>query len=151
MAFSIRLLPEPTPEHESDEKVSWGEITIGPFRERFLSPLSYWSAADYERHWRQAAARIVQSPAPSCLITSMRDPAMANFIFWWVMYRAGDTVLVQNQILFLDNLSPPFDPDDPFSSISERRTVSEDGEEISEWSIPIKDVESFLIEEPSKG
>jgi hypothetical protein len=76
----------------------------------------------------------------------MRDPAAAHFPLWWVMHRAGDTLFVQNQILFLDNLSPPFNPNDPFSSISGRRTINEGGEEISEWTVSIKDVESFLLE-----
>lgn len=148
MTFSIRLLLESVNDLKSSERACWGMIMIGSFQERFLVPLDYWTASDYEGHWKQAATRILQSSTSSCMVTSMYDPATANFIIWWPMYRVGDTVFIQNQILFLDSLSSPFNPNDPFSSIPERRTINEDGEEISEWSVLVKDLESFLQEGP---
>lgn len=146
MAFSISLLLEPVPDLEPGVKASLGLIKIGSFQERFSASLMYWNAEDYERHWKQAVARIIKSSAVSCLITSMLDPATANFIFWWPMYCEGDTVFIQNQILFLDQLPSPFDEHAPFSHVPERKILSEDGEKISEWFVSIKDLESFLRE-----
>jgi hypothetical protein len=74
----------------------------------------------------------------------MRDPQTANFIQWWPLYRLDDTVHVQNQILFMDALPGPLLPHDPYVHVAERRTVSEDGSPISEWRVPVADVEHFL-------
>jgi hypothetical protein len=44
----------------------------------------------------------------------MRDPSVANFIVWWPMYRVDETVFIQNQLLFLDQLASSFNEDAPF-------------------------------------
>ena len=138
MAFSIELLDESASDDRS------GLITIGSFVERFVSSMEYWDATRYRLHWRQAITRIIHGSSTSALITSMYDPALANFIYWWPMYRLEQTVQFQNHILFLNELETPFDPNDPFRSIPERRIVDSDGEEISEWSATIADLEGFL-------
>ena len=138
MAFSVELLDE----SPSEDRL--GLITIGSYVERFVCPMEYWDATRYRLHWRQAITRIIQGSGTSALITSMYDPALANFIYWWPMYRMGQTVQFQNHILFLSELEAPFDPNDPFRSIPERRIVDTDGEEISEWSATIADLEGFL-------
>jgi hypothetical protein len=139
MAFSIELLDE-----SASESYRVGLITIGSFVERFVSPVDYWDATRYRLHWRQAISRIVQGFATSALITAMTDPAVANFIVWWPMYRLGQTVQFQNQILFLNELETPFDPNDPFRFIRERLIINSDGEAISEWSVTIAELEGFL-------
>lgn len=144
MGFSISFLSDPGPGLDASEETRPGLIELGSFQERFVSSLSYWNVDDYQRHWTQAVMRIVGSSRTSCLITSMYDPAMANFIFWYPMYRVDNTVYVQNQILFLDSLSSPFDEHDPFSSVSERN-VSEYGQLISEWAIEVGEMESFSL------
>ena len=141
MTFSIDLLEEPAPEGES---VRSGLITIGSYMERFVAPIGYWGVSQYRRHWQEAVTRIIEGSAESILITSMYDPAVANFIFWWPMYRLDDTVYFQNHILFLDELERPFDPIDPFRFVPEHTTINIDGEKISEWSASITDLESFL-------
>lgn len=146
MTFSISLLSEPVSYPELKEKACWGLITIGSFQERFIAALDYWDAADYVRHWKQAIHRIIQPSPNSCLITSMYDPATANFIYWWPMYRIVDTVVIQNQILFLDKLPTPFDPNSPFSYVPKHETVNEDGVQISEWSLSIEELKAFYNE-----
>lgn len=74
----------------------------------------------------------------------MYDPITANFIYWWPIYRLDNTVYLQNHILFLSKLSVPFDPHDPFRFVPERELISETGEKISEWSVPIADLEGFV-------
>ena len=151
MAFSIAFLSEPVPSLEVNEPACPGLIELGSFQERFVSSLSYWNVNDYKRHWRQAITRIVESSQKSCLITSMYDPSTANFIFWYPMYRVDDTVFVQNQILFLNQLSAPFDERDPFSFVSERKSVNDEGESLSEWCVQVEELESFLTQNVSCG
>ena len=144
MSFSISLLPEVLRSPDSDEMSALGIIRMGDFQETFNASLSYWNAGQYRRHWLKAVTRLVGTETTSCLITSMFDPAVANFIIWHPMYRQGDVVHIQNQILFLEEQPKPFNERDPFSSVAERQTRSEDGE-VSEWSVSIKDLESFLL------
>ena len=144
MAFSIRLLSDPVPNPEPCVRVSYGSIEIEAFNERFLTSLVYWSPDDYERHWKEALTRVVSSPDDSCLITSIVDPSAASHLFWWPMYREGDTVYIQNQILFFKNLPSPFNENDPFSSVPARQRMDEDGNRISEWAVSIKEIEAFL-------
>jgi hypothetical protein len=141
MAFSIDLLEEPVPEGES---VRSGLITIGSYMECFVAPIGYWRVPQYRGHWEEAVTRIVEGSASSTLITSMYDPTLANFIYWWPMYRLDATVYFQNHIFFLNELETPFDPIDPFRFVPERTTINIDGEKISEWSVSITDLESFL-------
>jgi hypothetical protein len=145
MVFSIKLLLDPVSDIEPNGTARLGLIEMGSFQERFKASLTYWNADNYQRHWRQAVARIIQSSTTSCLISSMYNPTNANFIVWYPMYRVGDTVFIQNQILFLDELPLPFNENDPFSSIPERRTISDGGELLSEWSVPLEDLKTFLL------
>lgn len=141
MAFSIDLLDDSAPDIESGRL---GLITIGSYEEHFVAATEYWDVTCYRRHWRQAITRIVQGSVTSTLITSMYDPALANFIYWWPMYRLDQTVQFQNHILFLNELATPFDPNDPFRFVPERTIINSDSEKISEWSASIADLESFL-------
>jgi contact-dependent growth inhibition (CDI) system CdiI-like immunity protein len=146
MAFSIDLVEEPASDVESSRL---GLITIGSYVERFVAPIDYWDVTHYRHHWQQALTRIVQGFSTSTLVTSMYDPAVANFIYWWPMYRLGHTVYFQNHILFLNELKTPFDPNDPFPFVPERKMFNVDGEKISEWSASIADLESFLLCRPN--
>ena len=141
MTFSIDLLDEAVSDVES---ARLGIITIGSYVERFVAAIGYWEVPHYRRHWQEAITRIIQGAPSSTLITSMYDPAVANFIYWWPMYHVGQTVQLQNHILFLNELETPFDPDDPFRFVPERTIINSDGEQISEWSASIADLECFL-------
>lgn len=141
MAFSIELLNEPASDTPSGRL---GLITIGSFVERFVAAIEYWDVTRYQRHWQQAIIRTVQGAATSALITSMHDPAAANFIYWWPMYRLGDVVHFQNHILLLNELKTPFDPNDPFRFVPERMIINSQGERMSEWSASIRELECYL-------
>ena len=120
----------------------YGEIRIGPFRERFLSSLAFWDEAKYERQWVAAASHIMTADR-AVMITSLTDPATSNFVRWWAMYRDGETIVFQEQICFLDELSEPFDAEAPEKSMRHRQTMSEEGQPISEWSAPVSAVRVF--------
>jgi hypothetical protein len=129
MPLEIRFLKCPKAQHD----ILIGEIRLNDFVERLEVPVVFWSADQYEQQWEDGVNRLLSGALKSCLITAMYDPKAANFIVWWPMYRAGDVVILQNQILFLDRLALPFDPLDPYRSIGDRITASEEGEAISEW------------------
>jgi hypothetical protein len=104
----------------------------------------YWNRDDYEHHWKEALSRIVFLADVSCLITSIVNPISASHLFWWPMYREGNTVYIQHQILFFQNLPSSFNEKDPFSSIPKRQLIDEDGNPLSEWAVSTGEIEDFL-------
>lgn len=144
MRFAIRFISRTRGRRPVRSTESIGVIILDSFQERFRALTTFWQPEDYERHWRDAVQRIVSSGRDSCLITSLHDPAESTMLVWWPMYRRGDTVYVQNAMLFFDQLSRPFDPSEPYASVPERVVVSEDGEAISEWQVCVSDLEGFL-------
>lgn len=73
----------------------------------------------------------------------MYDPLLANFITWWPLYRVGDTVFVQNHLLFVNTLNMPFNVDALQDFVRPRRTINEEGAVISEWPVALSAVEAF--------
>jgi hypothetical protein len=121
----------------------YGRILIGDFSERFVASLADWSPADYETHWLESARRILSGQVRSAFVTSFVGPDKAPNLTWWPSYRVGDVVYVQNQLLFYQQLQQPFTPDRLYECVKERETVSEDGEEISEWEMPLNWLADF--------
>jgi hypothetical protein len=110
-----------------------GEITLDDFVETFETPLTFWSADRYENQWREGIDRLLKEASRSCLITSMLDPKTEVFGVWWKLYRDGDQVVVQNQMLLSDVFGKNFDADEPYRSIPDRLSVNADGEPVAEW------------------
>ncbi len=144
MAFSICFLDEVVSMDRDMSELRLGLIVIGDFEERFEASLSYWAVEDYQKQWKQALERIIAGEPKSSLITSMHDPQNANFVTWWLLYRDGQQVHVQNQLLFMDQISGPYDLANPYVYIPDRETVDEDGNRISEWRTTIAEIEEFL-------
>ncbi len=119
-----------------------GSLVLGDFSEQFDSDLSYWSVADYRRHWREALQRALDDQI-SALITSVSDPTSANFIFWWPLYPGGDVVRVQNHVLFLSE-HPDFALARWYDVVPPRAEVNEDGDRVSEWSVSKESVKACL-------
>ncbi|MEU7643596.1 hypothetical protein [Streptomyces huasconensis] len=135
----------PSPQDAANGVGAVGRISVGDFSEDFPMDLSYWGVDDYRASWVRAL-RIVagQDEATSCFVSSLTDPATANFVFCWPVYRSGPDVHIQNSIIFLDELTDPFLPDEPWRSVEPRSTVDEDGHQISEWHTDISAVREFL-------
>jgi len=131
MAIRIRFVDGQLTEDGS----AIGEIRLNDFTERFEAPLGFWNVKDYERQWALGLRLVSEGSSKSCLITAMYDPAVANFIVWWPIYRERDHVVVQNQVLFMKRLKAKFDAEDPYRSIDDRVSVTEDGEPVSEWIV----------------
>ncbi len=127
-----------------DEKMAIGKILIGEFYENFHASLSYWDSDKYEFQWKQALTRIIEGASTTALITSMYDPQLANFIFWWVLYRDGEDIYIQNHVLFMDDIDGSFEEGCVYDYIPQREIVNEDGDRISEWVTELKAIKSFL-------
>jgi hypothetical protein len=144
MSLRIHFVKKKT-DYEPD--VALGEIVLDDFVERFETPLTFWDADRYESQWRQGIDRLLAGAQKSCLITSMLEPKYEHFGTWWVLYRDGQRVVVQNQLLLLDVIGSDFDPDQPYAFIRDRISLSADGEPISEWLLNFNDISR--LQEPS--
>jgi hypothetical protein len=129
---------------EDDPLVALGELRLGEVHEYFQSVLGFWELGDYTKSWAIGLRRILAGASISCLATSVTDPATANFVETWPLYREGVDVYVHNKFLFLDQLAHEFDPKAPWESIGPRSVVNEDGQRISEWRVRLDDIRYFL-------
>jgi len=143
--MSLFYLSITAEKHLESATTRFGTIQIGDFKENFEIDLSFWSLDQYVDHWKQSLARLIEGETKSCLLTSLSDPAEANFFYWWPMYREGNKIFVQNGVLFLDEAKDSFTPENPYQSIPERETISEDGELISEWEISVNTLRDYLL------
>lgn len=132
--FSIKLIPSKTP------RTANAEIIIDRHKEITEVPLQYWRREQYRQQWQSALDRIVSGQPTACLITGMYDPKSANFIMWWPMWREGEIVYIQNQILFMDKIRANFNENEPHQYIPKRATVTDEGEKISEWAVKVSDI-----------
>lgn len=114
-------------------------IKLGDFEELLLAPLDYWSVKTYQTHWEEQLHDFVTNNLDKIfLITEMHDPATANFIRWWIIYRQGENVCFQEEIVFMNELKDGFSLDNAISLIPPHQNIDEDGDEISEWILPFK-------------
>lgn len=89
---------------------------------------------------------MLDTNAPTALVSNMHDPEKANFIFWWVLYPVESDVYIQNQILFLNELKIKLSIDNLFEHIHPRSTVTDEGVAISEWVSSKQDIAKFLAQ-----
>lgn len=82
----------------------------------------------------------------------MYKPNDSNFLIWWPAWRIGNEVIIQNQLLFFEELVEKLDESNFYIHVGKRGTESENGQKISEWHIGIEDIRKFInsIEESSK-
>ena len=130
----IGAAPEPQDEGWSALR---GQTTLGTFREEFLASLEVWQRADYERHWIEAAQRILGDADRTGFFTSA-------FQLWWVMWRQGDFLVMREQLLMEDALIEPLDPSNPYRQIPNYSSPGQDGTEVSEWRLTVKDLAGFV-------
>jgi len=121
-----------------------GKLEIGGFSEDFHASTSYWDSEKYLSQWKQGLEYICAGSDKSAVITTMYNPATANFIYWWVMYRVGRDIYMQNHVLLMEELDEPFNENDFQVFVPDRQTVTEEGEVISEWKVCIDDVKQAL-------
>ena len=142
--FDIHLTNDIVTELESNILAVYGKITAGDLAEIFIASLVIWDAEKYESQWRTAVERVVAGESKSALVVSYADPSIAEFLIWWLLYREGDSVYLQNQMLFFDRLKEPWYPGDLQRYVPDRRTVNESGIALSEWVVALQDFREWL-------
>lgn len=140
MKFSIEF----TQGKSGFEDILVGHIKIGEFCETFEASLSFWNQEDYWTQWQDALRRLIGGEETSCLITSMYNPKIANFIMLWPLYRKDAKIFVQNKLLFLNDIHEEFDFKNLYTYIPQHMTVNEDGHKISEWYTNLDAINIFL-------
>lgn len=142
--FRIEFITAPYWADARNEQVLRGRLTLGAFAEEFESSLAFWAQSDYEEHWLRAARRLDTGQPTSAFITDCYDPATANFIVWWPVWRECESLVFQNALLFLAELESAFNAQEPAEHVPQRVMLSEDGASISEWVIGSRSVSEWL-------
>lgn len=119
-------------------------IRIGEMQETVYIPVNTWRISEYKKQWKEAIERL-KTHDTSCLITGFTTKDGKPGIDWWPLYRVGDTVYVQNQVLWHEIYQErigdkPFTRETCYNFVLPRRTVNYEGREISEWSVPYKEI-----------
>ncbi len=109
-----------------------GIITFDGVTEGFAASLSYWSKADYQKQWLEAATQLLKPDSRSAFITSMYDPKIANFINWWPAWHVSSVVVFQEQILPLD-VTLLDDIDDKFKALASQFSVENPYATVPDW------------------
>lgn len=121
-----------------------GEIQIEKHKESFYIPVEWWTLEDYERQWKEGLERI-KTRDTSCLVTAIYDPRKRPFIEWWLLYKEGNIIYIQNQIV-LEEIYSQLIGDKSFTSETcynfiepKEPKLQPDGYEISEWEVKLDD------------
>jgi hypothetical protein len=143
--FDITFLNGPPERQEEGWDALRGRIVLGEFEEEFLAALGPWGRSAYERHWIEAASRVVD------LGHDRTGFFTSAFQFFWIMWRRGDDLLVHEKLLIQQTLLEPFDPADPYRQIGEYARVNDDGVPVSEWRVSMDDLRAFLVRSRERG
>ncbi|PSH19660.1 hypothetical protein B7R74_12860, partial [Yersinia pseudotuberculosis] len=121
-----------------EETVLPAKIVIGDFNEGMQIPLTYWSIEQYRKSWLDALKQGLENGDHSVLAVSMYNPETVNFIFTWVIYYNGNNVVIQNKIIFAEEIQN-FSIHELNEYAGEYDAYSE-GEKVSEWYITLKEI-----------
>jgi hypothetical protein len=143
--FSIGFTDEPLeyPEDNTSIPAAPGILVLGKSTEEFLASLSVWGKSDYESHWTRELQSLLGGNPKVALVVSYYGNTASNMEIWNV-YRDGELVHFQNQVLWCSTLPPRFEVSKLSQYIQDRAVLNTEGDRISEWDVAIRDIESFL-------
>ncbi|WP_158944831.1 hypothetical protein [Granulicella sp. S190] len=121
-----------------------GCLTLGTSTEDFLANMSLWDKAAYESHWNRELVALVHGSRKVALVVSYDNPEASSNLEIWRVYRDGDWAYFQNQLFPYSHLPENFDISEISQYIQDRVVITAEGNRISEWDVPISDIESFL-------
>lgn len=127
---------------EFNETVLPASIIIGDFKEGMQIPVGYWSAKQYYASWLYSLKKGVSENNNTTLVVSMYSPKDVSFLFSWVLYFRQGKVIIQNKMIFLDEVND-FSTDKLNEYAAEYEEYS-DGEKVSEWYTTIHEVNEFI-------
>ena len=133
---------------EGDLNAARGLITLGDHTRGFVAALDFWARRQYEAQWIAAARRLLEGEDSTAFFTSVSDPATVEYQRWWPAWREGERLYVQEHLLMIRQLEPPFDLSDPYVHIHERQQIAEGGHRISEWRLRLADMIAFVRRHP---
>lgn len=107
-----------------------GRITLDDYAEEFVALLGPWTRADYERHWMEAARRMVEGADRTAFFVSAFEDR-------WTMWREGDVVYAQEHFPDREGFPEPFDSADLYAHIQDRPSG------VSEWTLDFDDIAAF--------
>ena len=146
--FSIGFTDEPLeyPYDDTSIPAAPGRLILAQSTEDFLANLSEWAKSDYESHWRRELRTLVDGNPKVGIVVSYHGRRASNMEIWRA-YRDEELVHFQNQILWHSALPPEFEVSKLSQYIQDRAIVTPEGHRISEWHVPLRDVELFLRSE----
>jgi len=154
MKFSIQIISK-------KPKKIWGllsyegQIIIGDFQEKFVMPLNSWNIEQYKQQWQEGIKRIKTKPV-SCLVATVQNLYTHPLIEMWILYKENNTIYFQNNLLNNSIIAEDpalkgldlanFTPETCYQYIDyHRKTHTEDGTKISEWSLPVENINSNIM------
>jgi hypothetical protein len=140
MSFAIEI--EDLVRYEENAPFARGRIVMGDFEESFEAPVHHWTANDYRRQWKEALGRIAAG-IDSALITTAYNGNEGWCGFWWILFYRVDHVLVHAGMIVPGETFLNFTVQDPYAALPEYRRTSEDGDLVSEWTVPTEDLIAF--------
>ncbi|QMV74078.1 hypothetical protein HS961_15220 [Comamonas piscis] len=142
MTFNIKI--------SKDTKCENGfhyEIDIGAHREVVPIMTTRWSPEAYKRQWVEALEFLVASRSSRCaLITCIQPESVSYGITYWALFREGDFVYFQERFIrygYRRFLISPMTVDRYMPDRMEG--TFEEYSQISEWVLPISDIQKFLL------
>ena len=143
--FSIGFTDEPMefPYDDTSVPAAPGRLVLGKSTEEFLANLSVWGKSDYESHWTRELKTLLEGNPKVALVVSYYGNPASNMEIWRV-YRDGELVHFQNQILWYSTLPHAFEVPKLSQYIQDREVVTAEGNRISEWDVTIRDIELFF-------
>ena len=144
--FCIKFNDEPLEYPFDDVSIpaASGTLVLGKAIEDFLANLSLWTKSDYESHWTRELKALFEGRSKVALIVSYNDPKASWNMEIWRVYRDGEWVHFQNQLLWYDSLPNGFEVSKMSDYIDDHSITDEEGNRISEWDVSIRDIELFL-------
>jgi len=121
-----------------------GVLWLGNTFEEFLANVSIWDKSGYEAHWTRELTALLKGAPKVALIVSFNDPKAASTMEIWRLYRDGEWVHFQNQLLSYSSLPPEFEVSAISQYISDRVEVNDEGSRVSEWNVALRAIELFL-------
>jgi hypothetical protein len=126
-----------------------GRICLGDFRENFDLASGYWSPGDYERSWLRCLREMINGADIVAFMSWMYQPGTDRPFRAWIGYRDGSAVRFQDVLLLPGIADLRFSGDHVLLNPPARKTKSEDGDPISEWSATLDDMTTFLSGNPA--
>jgi hypothetical protein len=144
--FSIGFTEEPLeyPYEDTGVPAAPGRLVLENSTEEFLANLHLWRKSDYESHWKRELKKLLEGNPKVALVVSFNDPHPDSNMEIWRAYREGEWAHFQNQVLPYGGLPEDFDVSKISQYIEDRAVTTADGDQISEWDVAIRDIESFL-------